>query len=500
MHSRFTLLYTLLFACLAFVNRYDQWLSLPPVSVHQWRQADGAAIAWNYTQQPFFTEPRINNRFYTNDPHTVGELPLLYWLAGAISRYTAHPAYPLRWLGLLLLYAGGWALGWILLRVVRRPDLAAMGALLMLSAPVLGYYGPSTLPDAPAWCLILVALAFLFRADQLQSPRWLTGAGVCAATAILLKISMAILPMALTMTWLKGRRQKRWPAGSLWAGRWPPVILAGIFLTVVSGRLWITAFKTTHKAIYFLDSTRPIWNYDAAYVWESLGLIGRNNLPVFGSVGLYLAAGAGLVLLLQRWRSAPPVWKALLVFTMQGSLGYSLLWFRMLREHDYYFLCLLALPALLLLFGLQEAVRQYPTRQIRYLLAGLLLFSLAHSHWVMSGRLEQAYHPPTSENLPPESFLPAAALRTAGIPDTARFLCPQDPSPNIALLALQRTGWTAYNFGDRITADTLNRYQQKYGLTHLALRDTALYGPLYERFFPQKLLPVRGWFFYRKRE
>jgi hypothetical protein len=81
---------------------------------------------------------------------------------------------------------------------------------------------------------------------------------------------------------------------------------------------------------------------------------------------------------------------------------------------------------------------------------------------------------------------------------SAKVFCPQDPSPNIALFALQRHGWTAYNFGDRITADTLQKYQTQFGLSHLALRDTAFYNPLYHRFFPHKAGAAKGWYFYAR--
>jgi len=78
----FTLLYLVLFAVFSLVNRYDCWLNLPPASIHQWRQADGAAIAWNYSCNLDFEEVRINNLFSTGDSHALGECPADQWSSG----------------------------------------------------------------------------------------------------------------------------------------------------------------------------------------------------------------------------------------------------------------------------------------------------------------------------------------------------------------------------------------------------------------------------------
>jgi hypothetical protein len=114
----------------------------------------------------------------------------------------------------------------------------------------------------------------------------------------------------------------------------------------------------------------------------------------------------------------------------------------------------------------------------------------------MSRRLHRAFHPDTLQNLAPDAFF--SASEPSPIPLSAKVLCPHDPSPNIALFALKRQGWTAYNFGDRITADTLQKYQALFGMSHLALRDTAGYSALYQAYFPNKTGRARGWYFYAK--
>ena len=496
MTFRYTLGYALLFGLTALLSHYDVWLTLPPASIHQWRQADGAAIAWHYAQNPDFQEVRICNLFRTGDDHAAGELPLLYWFSGLVSHYFGSPAYPLRWTGFLLLFAGGWAFGWMILQLTRRPAIAALGSGLLLTSPILAYYGPSFLPDAPAFCFVLMTAACLFQAERRQSVFWLCAAAAGAALAILLKLSMAIAPLAAGIAWGLGKRQQRWLPGTLWNGPWPVIALAGTAVIVSVFRWWIAQYNAAHHAVYFLASTRPIWNYDMSFIRETIAMVARAGLPAYASAGLYLASCAGLFLTLKHWKSTPFAYRKIMSFAVPGCAAYVLLWFRMLREHDYYVICLLIVPAMLLLNGLRLSLSRYAGKHIVYALGLCWLLGAWHNHYILSRRLYLAFHPETSENLPPAAFFRAGELKKAGIPLSARVLCPQDPSPDIALLALQRSGWTAYNFGDRITTDTLFRYHTNFGLTHLALRDTAFYSPVYRQFFPARVYTGGGWYLY----
>ncbi|MBK6930367.1 MAG: glycosyltransferase family 39 protein [Saprospirales bacterium] len=221
MAFRYSIGYTLLFGLLFMISQYDVWLQLPPASMHQWRQADGASIAWHYAQNLCIGEVQVNNLFYTGDNHAAGELPLLYWLSGLMTRSGLAPDYPLRWIGLFLLFGGGWAFGWMVLTLTGLPLVAALSAGLLLTSPVLSYYGPGFLPDAPAFCFVLIMAACVLQAERRQSGRWLGAGAFFAALAIALKLSMALLPLALAGAWALGRYRGQWPAGSIWNGNSP---------------------------------------------------------------------------------------------------------------------------------------------------------------------------------------------------------------------------------------------------------------------------------------
>lgn len=470
-------------------------MTLPPSSIHQWRQADGAALAWHYSKATAFLEPTQFSLFRTGDTHAVGELPLLYWLSGQITQCFNQPDYPLRWIGLTMLFIGFWVFGWVLLQYTKSPLLAALGAGILLTSPILAYYGPSFLPDAPAFCLILMMGGGLWKANQKQHVLWLVLAACCAALAMMLKISLAILPLALAFTWVLGWWKRRWE-GAVWAGYWPLATIGLVFVSTIGCRWWVFQFNAAHHASYFFADIRPIWWYDWQAVKDILKGICLLGLPAYASTGLYLSVMVCVWLVWKGKGGANFFWRSMLLMVSAAAFAYILLWFRMLREHDYYAICLMVLPALLLFRGMRLALQMFSVKLVSYGMLFCWAVGLWHCQWILSKRLELAYAPLSTLNLPPQAFLSDHQLSEAGIAASARILCPEDPSPNIALFALKRQGWTAYTFGDRINSDTLQMYSNHFGLTHLALRDTLTYNEWYRRFFPRRVLETKGWTLY----
>jgi hypothetical protein len=170
----------------------------------------------------------------------------------------------------------------------------------------------------------------------------------------------------------------------------------------------------------------------------------------------------------------------------------------MLCEHDYYAICLLILPLLILLKGVTLALQHWSAKTITRLLLACWLVGLVHCSYVLQKRMHLAIAPPNTLTLPAAAFLTPQQLEATGLPTFARLLCPEDPSPNIYLSALQRPGWTNYNFQHQYTADTLSHYCQRFGLTHLALRDTSAYTPLFQEVFPTKTAQLAGWHIYSR--
>jgi hypothetical protein len=495
-HTKYTLYFLLISLTTAYCNQYSKWLTLPPAATHQWRQSDGEALAYHYAQNPDISNPQVFNLSYTGDAHAVGELPILYWISGAITRYIGAPAYPLRWLSLLWMMAGFWTFGWMILQQSKAPFLSALSAGLLMTSPIVGYYGVSFLPDMPAFCIILMMSASLWQAETRQKMTWLWVAAVLAALGILLKMSLAILPIALALTWVIGNDKQIWPKESIWDKKELFGAIAMVFLAVLMGRWWISDYNAQHHATYFFADIRPIWKYDLSAIGLILaGIIGF-GLPAFASIGLYLAVFRSIGFCQKNWQNLSFFGQKTLLFTILGCFCYLLLWFRMLKEHDYYWVCLLVFPALLLFLSIPFALKNLTPKTVINSLLVCWTIGIVHSALIINNRFTHRNTFSTTKNLPPNAFLDDNQISAFDIPTTARFLCPEDPSPNSSLLALKRQGWTAYNFGDRVTRDTLYKYMTNKGLTHLALRDTSVYNAMYQQFFPKKEVFLSGWSIY----
>jgi Dolichyl-phosphate-mannose-protein mannosyltransferase len=496
MNQKYTLYFALIFLSTAFCNQYGTWLGLPPTSIHQWRQADGAALAHHYAQNPDFSQPEVFNLTHTGDAHAVGELPILYWMSGLISRYLGFPAFPLRWINLLLMVVGFWAFGWMLLKQTKHPLIAALGTGLLMTSPIVGYYGVSFLPDMPAFCFILMMGASLWQSEETQHEHWIFIAAIFAALGILLKISMAVVPIAIVLMWVLGNDKQIWSKESIWGKKAPITAILIVFIAVLMGRWWISDYNAQHHATYFFAAIRPIWNYSWTNISEILVRILGFGLPAYFSIGLFLAIFKSSILCKKNWQDLSFFWQKTLLLTVFGCFIYFILWFRMLKEHDYYWSCLLVFPAILLILGSRFALQNKVAQSVYTPLFFCWMLGLGHSSLSMNKRLQLADFPESALDLPTSAFLNSIPLDNFAIPKTARFICPEDPSPNTSLLALQRQGWSAYNFGDRITRDTLFKYITLHGLTHLALRDSAHYKAKYWQFFPKKEVFLNGWTIY----
>jgi hypothetical protein len=291
MTTRYNLLFCLLFGAMCVVYRYDQWLTLPPAAIHQWRQADGYALSAHYARGAAFHAPMQYNLFTNGDNQTVGELPLLYWIAGTSIRCLGTSAYTLRWIGLAWMLAGAWVIGWVALRFTRKPVLAALLTALVHTAPILAYYGPGYLPDAPAFYLSILAGGSLFQAERQQRAGWLWIAGFFSALAIMIKISTVLLPGALFLAWLWGRMRGYWREHNIWGSWMPTVVACGVGAAVVACRWWITVYNDAHQAHYFLANIRPIWWYQLDAIRQILWGMICFGFPAYASAGLYLVVG-----------------------------------------------------------------------------------------------------------------------------------------------------------------------------------------------------------------
>ena len=134
-----------------------------PQSIHQWAQCDRASVAKNYLYYGFdFFHPRVHN--IANGTGISGmEFPLVNLLAAITYKILGFNEFYYRLICLLILSAGliaAFKLGYL---IIGQSILAGFAVLLFFLSPILVFYTPNFLPEAPSLGLILIAWYKFFR-------------------------------------------------------------------------------------------------------------------------------------------------------------------------------------------------------------------------------------------------------------------------------------------------------------------------------------------------
>lgn len=207
----------------ALLAAYAAWaapsLRAPPHGWHAWREADTLIVGRNFCREgvPLW-EPHVDARGDT--PGVTGmEFPLLTYLHGLVLCRGGDQVLVARLTTLLATLLAAVAT-WGLARRTFGVGAAVLAAALVLSAPIVVYYGRSVLPDMPAVALATAGL-WAFRSG-LSAPRprlvALTSTGLALLTLGSL-VKLPVLPMALAFgaSVIELRRPRRPPEVLAWA-------------------------------------------------------------------------------------------------------------------------------------------------------------------------------------------------------------------------------------------------------------------------------------------
>lgn len=479
-------LYLLAFAAAFFaLFQLGDLTHKPPHSVHQWRQADGASMAARYAQDGLdFAHPRVHN-LLGHEGKGVGELPLLYYVAGACYRtWGEHPIF-LRGLSLLLWLSGLWALSQLLWRHTQDLLLSVAIPLWAWTAPMIAYYSYNFLPNVPALGLALLAWYAFDRYQSRLRVGWLWTSAALWALAGLLKVTalltfvplLAVYGLELLGLWrhpLSATRPRlyphRWAAGLAWSA--VVAIVAGWYL-------WAIQYNAEHHTTYFRTTSWAIWDMKPQEVRYTFKRILAYWRTVYFHDSSHL-----VVLLLTAWilatpRRQSPYLYGLAALTTIGVLLYGALWFYAFKDHDYYAINLLALPLIVTTGMAIRCARHHPqwltSWGFKLSIVALLAINAWHARTTLSDRLARAqdYAVPIAPVLYERTDEVRAFLATHGLSYPTKVISIPDPSPNTSLYFLNLLGWTELYHQSPYDADEVRLFAG-YGAEYLIINDPAL--------------------------
>lgn len=453
--------FVLLLLGMSLVYGVHKVLPHPPLSVHQWRQADCASAADMYYQGGMhFFEPKVHNQF-VGEGEAAGELPLLPYLAATGYHLVGHNYWVYRGLVYLCFLIGLFALFKAFELLLNSAFWGAWLSLLMSSSPLLLYYGSSFLANVPALSFAFVAIYFLARFRKTHDMRWLWLMAAACTLAAWLKITAGITLAAVGALWLVelifpirfGIGRKLF--GRPWLSLLPLVVAVG---AILSWYLWAAAYNRAHFVHYFSNWTYPIWTLEGERISSIYKAITEYwwrfyFKPTTLHAGIVLMS---LVLLFYRKQNA--FFPGMAFFTVVGAAVYVTMQFDTFHDHDYYTINLMVMMVWAIggffAFLAQHYPRWLGSSIFKVLLLVFLVANVLHGREKYQARYEghhlenRLWH---LENLAPE-------LVSIGIGEEDRVICIPDGSGCITLQALNKKGWTGFGTGteDRVISHIEN--------------------------------------------
>ena len=165
--------------------------------VHFWRQADSISFVGHYYERGMhFFEPGTYNATST-DARGASEFPILYYITAALWHVFGRHEFFLKIIHSLLFFSGFYCLFKIAIKQIGNIYTALAITLLLMSSSVLLFYANSFMPDAPAFGLCLMGAYFYFRFTETKQYSNYVGAYVLFTLSVLIKVNMAVFPLAV---------------------------------------------------------------------------------------------------------------------------------------------------------------------------------------------------------------------------------------------------------------------------------------------------------------
>ncbi|UOQ98180.1 glycosyltransferase family 39 protein [Hymenobacter sp. 5317J-9] len=452
----------LLFVLLGAVC-YWPYLTLLPNGIHAWAQSDRYTLAINFYDYglDFFT-PRTSYLGSIGGVTGV-EFPVQAYAAAlggvVFGRSSILPLF--RLLDVAMVMLGFYYLFRLVFERTGNFTAALVPAAFLLSSPVFAFYAGTTLPDPFSLSLSFIGYYYWLRFFDSRHFPDLRKALLILGLAALVKTTTAMHLMAVIgITTLWGFAQPDWLKSGQ---RWRFLALAGAVVAVVVGfYLHNQHLNTVYQSGQFLAEARPITNDDEYHaVLQSLvGLW----LPEYATVVQYRVLAVCLVLLLlflrPNLRQFLPLTLLLLAATALGAIFAKVMGIQF-GAHDYYVICSLFPPAVLLLLLAVLNLGRYGGN-VRYLtsvgFAVLTFFLVADGYKRLGKRMADDY-PPFSPY--PHLWMRGGAeeMAQARVPKAAAILMFNESAPNIAPVYFDRRAmvWQPGNVSEVTVNDFLNR-------------------------------------------
>ncbi|HEY8403828.1 MAG TPA: hypothetical protein VIK71_04390 [Flavobacteriales bacterium] len=489
----------LLLLVVFFLSGYHEIINSLPRGLHFIRQTDSLSFTDNYylNGYPFF-EPHVFN-LASHEGRAACEFPILYYLSAKLFGIFGYHYWIPRGLNLIVFSTGILSFNALSKRITGQFFLSLISTLILVSSTIVLYYGANFLVDIAALGLVLIGLNLHHYGSVNGKTISLWGAYVSFILGALLKVTFAIVPIALIICLLL---EKLYPQtfhfhASNKGNARLNFLLFGLLILLVGGwYLYSKYYNSTYGDTYFLTSIVPYWALDTTQreeVFEAITNYWRTRY-YYPQVVQLLVLGILTSIVFHKKLSAYIL--RLFIIGFLGLMCYLVLFFGQFKDHDYYFLpfvpfCGMILILIIQLVGLLEKKWIWVSKIV---LTGLCVASLHYS----IGRLKERYTDNVDKFEYPryDLFNADEVLTSKGISRGARFLVVGDNTRNGTLFFLKRAGYTFGTLESLLGSQFSSQIQGECDYLVINQALTSMEGEL--DFEIEPFLQLGQWSFYKK--
>ena len=420
------------------INRHLEDIIIGP---HFWRKSDTYAQVMNYYYNGLnFFDHSIYYNQLTSNAKAVGEFPLMYLLIALQLKIFGNSILLMKVNWIIALFGGLFSLYKISNYYLKNIFLSLTVAFILFLSSVFTFYAIDFLPDPFALNFMFIGLWFLLNYEIKPSTTFLISSLFFISFSGLIKPFFLIPFIAFICTKVILKFIVKHKSIKIHWAFLIPFILVLIWFQYT---LWYNAHIGSD---YFLSSTRPIWGYDTSEIHRIWLRITDEWLFEYFHENLITPLLLLIIVNLFWWTKGKISMQIFYVFSVIGILMFSLLFYSMFDNHDYYIFPILFIIPLALgmtLFKLKNIINN------TYFVSGLGIVILIFMFFGMnnSWKLNQVYRKTNwisskkeftkYQNL--EFFLQKNNVRQNTLVVTAA-----DMSPSFALTLLNRKGWSGY--------------------------------------------------------
>lgn len=427
-----------------FLFGFHKIMFLRPTSVHQWRQCDSAAYAFNYYDHnaPFFFPETMT--LLGENGRTISEFPIIYYTAAQFYKVFGFHEWILRLLTFGFFVFGLYYLFKLGQMFFVHEYWAFFPPFFLMASPLLSYYALNFLPNVPGLGFSLVSWYFFYNFIKKRTLRDFIICSMAAMFAALLKpveifnygamLAICVFEYFGLFGLKKIRFDKKTTA----------FLLLSAIVTIGVNCVWIVYAKWYAERFGYIGNlleVLPIWRLTFPEIRECWQVIRTKWLYqmyypyVYGF--LMLATVAIVVFNKKIDRHLFISW----LLVLFSQIAFVLLFFQTFYHHDYYWINTLIFVAFTLLccISLVEKMKfSYANIVAPTVFSLFFLITIKHSRFI----IQERYFGNLREELNPVLLHLKPYLRSIGIQKEDKVISVPDRSPNISLYFMEQKGWS----------------------------------------------------------